>query len=298
MGGKGGQGRCIGSSITGSLDGRRCSSWPRARPSPRRAPPGAVMLARALPSGERVSRGAPGGGHREPAAAAVGRLRGPLPGGALLPGSLRPAGGHGGPEPRGAPDPRARARRVRDGDAPDHAPDPASRGRWSSVERSGPSLGVLVARGLLGNALRPSEPGARGGPWPARQRLLELLERARGGDAGGGAGRPAPAGAGPGEAARGGAAGAGRGGRPAPPIRGMRGPLRRRSASAGYAGVRVYDAAQFCERVLRRIPVHVLRRREFAFADELTPGTAAAGARSGPSTSSWRGALAGASPRR
>ncbi|WP_309891966.1 sugar transferase [Archangium sp.] len=36
------------------------------------------------------------------------------------------------------------------------------------------------------------------------------------------------------------------------------------------AGRRVYDAAGFCERVLRRIPVAHLRTSDFAFADELT----------------------------
>lgn len=35
-------------------------------------------------------------------------------------------------------------------------------------------------------------------------------------------------------------------------------------------GRRVYDAAGFCERVLRRIPVQFLRASDFAFADELT----------------------------
>ncbi|MBU8900599.1 polyisoprenyl-phosphate hexose-1-phosphate transferase ExoE [Corallococcus sp. M34] len=35
-------------------------------------------------------------------------------------------------------------------------------------------------------------------------------------------------------------------------------------------GRRVYDAAGFCERVLRRIPVLFLRASDFAFADELT----------------------------
>jgi sugar transferase (PEP-CTERM system associated) len=35
-------------------------------------------------------------------------------------------------------------------------------------------------------------------------------------------------------------------------------------------GMRVYDAAGFCERVLRRIPVQFLRASDFAFADELT----------------------------
>jgi exopolysaccharide biosynthesis polyprenyl glycosylphosphotransferase len=35
-------------------------------------------------------------------------------------------------------------------------------------------------------------------------------------------------------------------------------------------GRRVYDAAGFCERVLRRIPVQFLRASDFAFADEMT----------------------------
>jgi exopolysaccharide biosynthesis polyprenyl glycosylphosphotransferase len=43
-------------------------------------------------------------------------------------------------------------------------------------------------------------------------------------------------------------------------------------ARCRYAGIRVYAAAQFCERVLRRIPVHVLQGVDFATADELTVG--------------------------
>ena len=36
--------------------------------------------------------------------------------------------------------------------------------------------------------------------------------------------------------------------------------------------MRVYGAAQYCERILRRIPVHVLDGVQFATADELTQG--------------------------
>ncbi|HTS79476.1 MAG TPA: sugar transferase [Myxococcaceae bacterium] len=43
-------------------------------------------------------------------------------------------------------------------------------------------------------------------------------------------------------------------------------------ARCRYAGVRVFAAAQYCERVLRRIPVHVLDGVQFATADELTQG--------------------------
>jgi exopolysaccharide biosynthesis polyprenyl glycosylphosphotransferase len=37
-----------------------------------------------------------------------------------------------------------------------------------------------------------------------------------------------------------------------------------------FAGMRVYEAAGFCERVLRRIPIASLRASELAFSDELT----------------------------
>jgi exopolysaccharide biosynthesis polyprenyl glycosylphosphotransferase len=43
-------------------------------------------------------------------------------------------------------------------------------------------------------------------------------------------------------------------------------------ARCRYSGVRVYRAAQYCERVLRRIPVHVLDGVQFATADELSQG--------------------------
>jgi len=39
-----------------------------------------------------------------------------------------------------------------------------------------------------------------------------------------------------------------------------------------FSGVRIYGAAQYCERILRRIPVHVLDGVQFATADELTQG--------------------------
>ena len=43
-------------------------------------------------------------------------------------------------------------------------------------------------------------------------------------------------------------------------------------ARCRFSGVRVYGAAQFCERKLRRIPVHVLDGVQFATADELSQG--------------------------
>ncbi len=43
-------------------------------------------------------------------------------------------------------------------------------------------------------------------------------------------------------------------------------------ARCRYSGVRVYSAPQYCERILRRIPVHVLDGVQFATADELTQG--------------------------
>ena len=43
-------------------------------------------------------------------------------------------------------------------------------------------------------------------------------------------------------------------------------------ARCRFSGVRVFGAAQYCERILRRIPVHVLDGVQFATADELTQG--------------------------
>ncbi|HET6982880.1 MAG TPA: sugar transferase [Myxococcaceae bacterium] len=43
-------------------------------------------------------------------------------------------------------------------------------------------------------------------------------------------------------------------------------------ARCRYSGIRVFGAAQYCERVLRRIPVHVLDGVQFATADELSQG--------------------------
>jgi exopolysaccharide biosynthesis polyprenyl glycosylphosphotransferase len=43
-------------------------------------------------------------------------------------------------------------------------------------------------------------------------------------------------------------------------------------ARCRFSGVRVFGAAQYCERILRRIPVHVLDGVSFATADELTQG--------------------------
>jgi exopolysaccharide biosynthesis polyprenyl glycosylphosphotransferase len=43
-------------------------------------------------------------------------------------------------------------------------------------------------------------------------------------------------------------------------------------ARCRFSGVRVFGAAQYCERVLRRIPVHVLDGVQFATADELSQG--------------------------
>jgi exopolysaccharide biosynthesis polyprenyl glycosylphosphotransferase len=43
-------------------------------------------------------------------------------------------------------------------------------------------------------------------------------------------------------------------------------------ARCRFAGIRVYGAAQYCERILRRMPVHVLDGLQFATADELNQG--------------------------
>ena len=135
----------------------------------------------------------------------------------------------------------------------------------------GAIVGVLVARGVLGNALaRPSrvlvvghgrrtqrmlelldeaeeatELAALVDPWrldPGRERLLEVARRARA------------------EAV----------------ILATETGQERASAEdlarCRYSGLRVFGAAQYCERILRRIPVHVLDGVQFATADELTQG--------------------------
>jgi exopolysaccharide biosynthesis polyprenyl glycosylphosphotransferase len=135
----------------------------------------------------------------------------------------------------------------------------------------GAIVGVLVARGVLGNALaRPSrvlvvghgrrtqrmlelldeaeeatELAALVDPWrldPGRERLLEVARRAR-----------------------------------AEAVILATEPGQERAsaedlARCRYSGLRVFGAAQYCERILRRIPVHVLDGVQFATADELTQG--------------------------
>jgi exopolysaccharide biosynthesis polyprenyl glycosylphosphotransferase len=133
----------------------------------------------------------------------------------------------------------------------------------------GAFLGIVIARGLLGSAIARSRRVLVVGRGPRAQRMLELLDEAE-------------------EAVEVAAL--------LDPRRLEQEPLlevaRRARAEAvvlateptvesttaealarcRYAGVRVYGAAQFCERILRRIPVHVLQGVEFATADELTVG--------------------------
>ena len=135
----------------------------------------------------------------------------------------------------------------------------------------GAIVGVILARGVLGNALaRPSrvlivghgprvqrmldlldeaeesnDVAAVVDPWrldPGRERLLEVARRAR-----------------------------------AEAIVLATEPGQERAtaeelARCRFSGFRVFGAAQYCERVLRRIPVHVLDGAAFATADELTQG--------------------------
>jgi exopolysaccharide biosynthesis polyprenyl glycosylphosphotransferase len=135
----------------------------------------------------------------------------------------------------------------------------------------GAILGVITARGLLCNALaRPSRVLVVG-HGPRAQRLLELLDGAE-------------------EAAQVAALVDAR--RLAPGKEALLEVARRARAEAvilatepghehatpedlarcRYAGIRVFGAAQYCERVLRRIPVHVLDGVQFATADELSQG--------------------------
>jgi hypothetical protein len=135
----------------------------------------------------------------------------------------------------------------------------------------GAILGVITARGLLGSALaRPSRVLVVG-RGPRAQRLLEPLDGAE-------------------EAAQVAALVDAR--RLAPGKETLLEVARRARAEAvilatepghehatpedlarcRYSGIRVFGAAQYCERLLRRIPVHVLDGVQFATADELGEG--------------------------
>ena len=187
---------------------------------------GAVMLDPGAPRRERGQPRAPRGHHREPAGPAVGRLRGAVPGGALLPGPVRPPGGGGGPGARSAAGPCAGLAVFAMAMVLTDAPDPACRRAWCSAGRSAPSSGSSWPGALLGSALSRPNRVLVVGHGPRAQRLLELLDEGRGGHPGGGAGGRTPARAREGEPARGGATGAGRGGHP----------RHRARAGAGHAG--------------------------------------------------------------
>jgi len=135
----------------------------------------------------------------------------------------------------------------------------------------GAILGVIIARGVLGNALARPCRVLVVGHGPRAQRLLELLDGTEESiqvaavvDARRlGPGRESVL-----EVARRARAEAvilatERGQEQATP---------EDLARCRYSGVRVYGAAQYCERILRRIPVHVLDGVQFATADELTQG--------------------------
>jgi exopolysaccharide biosynthesis polyprenyl glycosylphosphotransferase len=135
----------------------------------------------------------------------------------------------------------------------------------------GAILGVIVARSALGNALaRPSRVLVVG-DGPRARRLLDLLDGAE--EATQVAALVDPRRLGPGrepllEVARRARAEA---------IILATEPGQERAtpedlARCRYSGVRVFGGAQYCERFLRRIPVHVLDGVQFATADELTQG--------------------------
>ena len=135
----------------------------------------------------------------------------------------------------------------------------------------GAILGVIVARGLLGSALSHPTRLLVVGHGTRAQRLLELLDRAE-------------------ESTQVAALVDER--RLAPGKESLLEVARRTRAEAvilatepgqeqatpedlarcRYSGIRVYGAAQYCERILRRIPVHVLDGVQFATADELSQG--------------------------
>ncbi len=135
----------------------------------------------------------------------------------------------------------------------------------------GAILGVIVARGALGNALaRPSRVMVVG-HGPRAQRLLELLDGAE--EATQIAAVVDPRRLGPGRESL---LDVARRARAEAVILatepGQEQATPEDLARCRYSGVRVFGAAQYCERILRRIPVHVLDGVQFATADELTQG--------------------------
>ncbi len=135
----------------------------------------------------------------------------------------------------------------------------------------GAMLGVIAARGVLGNALaRPSRVLVVG-QGPRTKRMLERLELAE--EATDVAAVVDPRRLGPGKEPL--LAIARRARAEAVVLTTEPGQERATAeelARCRFSGVRVYGAAQYCERILRRIPVHVLDRVLFATADELTQG--------------------------
>jgi len=135
----------------------------------------------------------------------------------------------------------------------------------------GAIVGVILVRSLLGNALARPTRLLVVGHGPRAQRLLELLEG--GEEATRVAALVDPRRLGPGkeallEVAR-------RARAEAVVLATEPGQERATAedlARCRYSGVRVYGAAQYCERILRRIPVHVLDGVQFATADELSQG--------------------------
>jgi exopolysaccharide biosynthesis polyprenyl glycosylphosphotransferase len=135
----------------------------------------------------------------------------------------------------------------------------------------GAIVGIIMARGLLGTALvRPARVLVVG-HGPRAQRLLELFER--GEEATQVAAVVDPRRLAPGKERL---LDVARRARAEAVILATEAGQERATpedlARCRYAGVRVYGGAQYCERYLRRIPVHVLDGVQFATADELSQG--------------------------
>ncbi|HEY1907309.1 MAG TPA: sugar transferase [Myxococcaceae bacterium] len=135
----------------------------------------------------------------------------------------------------------------------------------------GAILGVIIARGVLGNALAHPRRVLVVGHGPRVQRLVELIDGTE--EATQVAAVVDPRRLGPGrehilDVAR-------RARAEAVVLATEPGHERATAedlARCRYSGVRVFGAAQYCERVLRRIPVQVLDGVQFATADELSQG--------------------------
>jgi len=135
----------------------------------------------------------------------------------------------------------------------------------------GAIVGIFVARGVLGNAIGRASRVLLVGHGPRLQRMVDLLDEAE--EVAELAGLVDPYRLDPGRESL---LDVARRARADAVVLATEPGQERATAEAlarcRYSGVRIYGAAQYCERKLRRIPVHVLDGVQFATADELSQG--------------------------